>query len=540
MVDGGPWKAEAGSTIGHRPSKTFDLNGIKDMTELQKTSVFVAVALLLTGAAVARLPGRATSDKVFGDQGQPFFPDFADPNSATSMEVIEYDSATGSPQPFQVMLKDKGWVIPSHHDYPADAKDRLKNTAVGVIDLKKDAIRSVKREDHKALGVLDPLDPKVAGSEGVGKRVILRDRTQKVLADFIIGKEVPNHPDQRYVRVPDQKQTYSVNVKVDLSTRFSDWIETNLLKLDKGRLRRLAFDNHKVDPEQGTIQAGEVFSIARKDASAPWTMEPPPPPDQEVNTEKVTTLTTSLGDLKIAGVRPMPEGAARDLRALKEGGTLTPTSRQSLQSLMSKGFYPTRKGLVSNQGDVRVGTDEGVVYTLRFGEVTFATGEDLTAGKKEEKGPGKDKGKDASEEKKSTGGIESRYLLVTVDFDPALIPEPAPEPTAAPTKLPDDVFQPEPGSAAARELEKAAQDRATRLKAETDRKIADGRKRAAELSERFLAWYYVVPGDNFRDIVLDRAALLRKKSDKPETPASTPSIPGFGGPSFPGLPPGHP
>ena len=34
-------------------------------------------------------------------------------------------------------------------------------------------------------------------------------------------------------------------------------------------------------------------------------------------------------------------------------------------SLQSKGFFITRKGLYSDQGDVIVSTDEGVVYTLR-------------------------------------------------------------------------------------------------------------------------------------------------------------------------------
>jgi len=518
------------------------------MNDLQKTSAFVAVALLLAGAAAVRMPGRTATEAVFADQGKPFFPDFRDPLAANSLEVYDYDPAVGGAVPFQVTLRDGKWVIPSHHDYPADAKDRLKNTAAGVMDLTKDAIRSTNSADHKPLGVLDPLDPKVAGSEGVGKRIKLSESnssTQRVLADFIIGKEVPGHPEQRYVRVPDQKQTYAVNVKVDLSTRFSDWIETNLLKLDAARLRRLTFDNHKVDPEQLTIDRGDVFSVARKDAAAPWTMDPPPPAGEEVNAEKLTTLTTALADLKIAGVRPMPKGVEDVLRTLKEGGALARSRANllSIQSLRSRGFIPTPEGIVSNQGDVRVATDEGVVYTLRFGEITFASGEELSAGKKEEKDAGKDR-KDASEEKKA-GGVESRYLMVTVDFDPALIPEPAPTPPAPPTALPEKVFQPDPGSPEAKEMEKSARERADREQAERDRKVADGKKRAKELSDRFLAWYYVVPGDNFRDIVLTRAALLRKISDKPATPPAPPSFPGLGGPgglggAMPGLPPDHP
>ena len=39
------------------------------------------------------------------------------------------------------MFKDNKWVIPSHYNYPADARDRLSKTAAAVMDLTKDTIR---------------------------------------------------------------------------------------------------------------------------------------------------------------------------------------------------------------------------------------------------------------------------------------------------------------------------------------------------------------------------------------------------------------
>src|SRR5262249_10206141 len=158
-------------------------------------------------------------------------------------------------------LKDGKWVIPSHYDYPADAKDRLAKTAGGVTDLTKDTIRSDQVEDQASLGVLDPLDTKLTDFKGRGKRVTLRGKSDSVLAEFIVGKEVKDHPGQRYVRVPGQKRTYGVNIKAELSTKFSDWIETNLLQLEQGKIRRVKFDNHKVDPEQGVVLQGEVTTI---------------------------------------------------------------------------------------------------------------------------------------------------------------------------------------------------------------------------------------------------------------------------------------
>jgi hypothetical protein len=489
------------------------------MSELNKTLAFVVVALMLMGAAFWWTPSRVESEAIFGDQGQPFFPGFTDPLVCTSLEVIDYDPATATATPFKVMFKDGKWVIPSHHNYPADGKDRLAKTAAGVIDLKKDTVRSDRAEDHEEFGVLDPLDGKVTSLKGRGKRVTLRNKSDETLADFIIGNEVPGRPDQRFVRVPGQKRTYGVNVKVDLSTRFADWIETNLLKLEASKVRSLKFDNHKVLPEEGRVEPGEILTVTRKDSSGPWTLEGVTlEPDQEVNSEKLSTLTTALGDLKIVGVRPKPPGLTRDLK--KATGAGIELTNASILSLQDKGFYLTRDGrMLSNQGDALVSTDEGIVYTLRFGEVVFASGEALSAGVEDAKSAaakGQDKDKD-KEKDKEKGGTESRYLFVTVEFDPALIPPPPPPKVPAADEIPDEPFQRDVDDPKRVAEEKAVKDEADRAKADYDRKLAEGKDRAKELTDRFAGWYYVTPGDSFRSIMLDRAALVRKKSDQATT-----------------------
>jgi hypothetical protein len=504
------------------------------MKELHKTLIFVGVALVLTGAAVIRLPGRATdSASAFNDQGKPFFPAFKDPLACTDLEVVDYDPTTATASRFQVKFKDGKWVIPSHYNYPADARDRLAKTAGGVMDLTKDTIRSDRVEDHEELGVIDPLDNQTTSLRGRGKRVTLRDASERVQADYIIGKEVSREPSkgtekatQHYVRVPGQKRTYGVNLRVDPSTKFADWIETNLLKVDTFKIRKVVFDNYKVDIEERTVTPGDGLSIARKESSGPWTLSAEIPAGQELNTEKINDMITALGDLKIVGVRPKPPGLSRDLRTNE--GALKPSQNSSIVSLAGRGFYPLRDGRVlSNQGDVIISTEEGIVYTLRFGEVTFATGDALTAGAEESA----EKEKQKAEAKKAEGtGTESRYLMVTVSFDPALIPEPPPEPEG-PLTIPDDPFQLAPDDPKRIAEEKAEKEKADRKKAERDKKIADGRKRAEELTDRFANWYYVTPGTSFRSISLDRAALLKTREAQPASPGggTTPAFPGGAG-----------
>src|SRR3954447_22365389 len=127
--------------------------------ETRKTLVFVVAALLMTGAALLGRVDRSIRPEAFDDQGKKFFEDF-DPTTCTTLEVIDFDPATASVSPFKVTQKAGKWVIPSHYDYPADAKQRLIDTASGVFGLTKDSIRSDRVEDQEAFGVIDPLDLK--------------------------------------------------------------------------------------------------------------------------------------------------------------------------------------------------------------------------------------------------------------------------------------------------------------------------------------------------------------------------------------------
>ncbi len=213
-----------------------------------------------------------------------------------------------------------------------------------------------------------------------------------------------------------------------------------------------------------------------------------------MNTEKLTALTTALADLKIVGVRPKPESLSKDLKVAATND-VKPTTTAELQSLVQKGFYPTRDGLFSNQGQVIVRTDEGAVYTLRFGEVVFGAGEAVESGK--------DEGK-ADAKKADSGTTENRFLMVTVAFDPKLIPEP--EKPKEDLVIPDDPFWKAPDDPKRIAEEKAFKEKTDREQAERDKRLAEAEKKVQTLADRFAGWYYVTPGDSFR---LDRARQVR-------------------------------
>ncbi len=447
------------------------------MLETKKTAYFIGVAVVLLILAFITAPDKITSE-AFLDQGEEFFPDFTDPNEATTLEVIEYDESTASAKPFKVTFDGKVWTIPSHHDYPADGKDRLARTAAGVIGIKKDDFRTSSVADHEALGVIDPMD-ETASLEGRGQRITLKGSNGNVLADFIIGKEVPNRPGLRFVRVPGQNRVYAARVDIDLSTRFEDWIETNLLDVKKYKIKRVVIKDYRINERTRSVDRRDELTLS-KDGDK-WKADRMPK-GKVVDSTKMQELLKAVEELKIVGVRPKPEGISASLTRVSEGGNISTSDAYSLQS---KGYFFNRDGqLLSNEGELQVSTKEGVVYILRFGEIAYGTGDALTAG---------------SDEAEQSGPAENRYLFVTAEFDESLLgKKPSPPKDKSYENKPDSTWTDE--------------DRANRMAqdayAKWERDNENGRKRVEELNQRFADWYYVISADSYRKLRKTRGEMI--------------------------------
>ncbi|MBI2933501.1 MAG: DUF4340 domain-containing protein [Planctomycetes bacterium] len=457
------------------------------MNETTKTLSFAAVAGLLALAAVVTVP-RYRPPEVFNDLGQAFYPEFKDPLRAAALKVVEYDEATATAKEFKVELRNGRWVIPSHHNYPADAKERMAKTAAGVIDLIKDTVRSDRPQDHEQFGVIDPLDDKVTTMKGRGKRITFRDAEGRVLADFIFGNE--GREGVTFVRVPGQKRVYGLTAKPEISAKFEDWIETDLLKLSASSLRRIRIDNYSVDEVEGRIKNRHEILLTRDDSSGPWKVGEMTD-QEEVNTENITSMTGALDDLKIVGVRAKPPGLTRELKQ----GDQRQLNQQDVISLRQRGFYLVRGELQSNEGETEVVCDDGVIYLLRFGEVVIGAGEELTAGTSADK----------KDEKKE--GTEGRYLFVTTRFDESILP---PAPGAPPEFAADPAWTDEEKKQKEEEHQKRKEE-VERQKKEREDKVAAGQKRAQELTNRFADWYYVISAENFKNLRRSRAELVKPK-----------------------------
>ncbi len=604
--------------------------------ENSKTVWFLAAAVLVGGVAWFTRPVTvAKSDSAV--LGTKLFPDFKDPRSVDNLRILRYDQSKGDSLALEVAKINGLWVIPSHGKYPADAKDHLASAANALIDLTILGLApgfdpgsppmddAAVRKAYNSYEVVDP-DPKTIKStdEGIGTRVTMSGEGHP-LADAIIGKAVPEQPEQYYVRIAGKEPVYIVKLDAStLSVHFEDWIEKNLLNLSSMDLKKVGIKDYTFTfapmRENNQIVVAPVlnskgdYSLDLASGDQPWkltqamTFDPakekmtpcPMAATEELNTANLDALKSALEDLKIVDVQRKPAAVPADLRVRN-------LDQDTVDTLEEKGFYvvPVSKDpkvpaeIFSNSGEITLQMADGARYLLRFG---LTKGESYAAAKKKAgKAAKEDKSQDAS-----SPGMD-RWLFVTADFNQDAIPKPvfdklpeekpaeaAPPAKAGPKKddakeakaavkkdevkkeevkkgddkaadakrsedkkagdkmgdlkkddpkkadakkeepkkdpvakagesKKDEVKKEEPKKDEAKK-EEPKKDAATlaaerkqvetenkRRQDEYDSKVAAGKKHAKELTERFAQWYYVIPGDTYAKIHIDRKDIVKKK-----------------------------
>ncbi len=390
------------------------------MNETTKTLVFVAIAAGLAGTAFLTRPqvNRATSE--FVEERAPFYPD-VNPDGVKGLEVTAYDKEKGELDSFSVKLQNGVWIIPSHNNYPADAADRLKKTAGAVLSLQRDTVVSGGKELHKECGLIDPADTS-GDAESWGTRVKLLDVNGNVVSDLLIGKNVADKTDFKFVRIPDKDRVYQVKCSgLDLTTRFADWIDTDLITDSAFDFEKVVINDYKLERTGNRVRINDQGVITLgKDDKGKWKLGDLKE-GEETDETKAGDLATAVSDLKVLGVRPKPPGLTADLNILEQ--------QFAAESMISRGFFPTEDGrVVSNEGEVSCETKDGIRYTLRFGGVFLGRGgeKDLEAGKEGEKvveeNAAPAEGKPAEDPAAKTQ--ENRFLLISVAFNEARFPEP--------------------------------------------------------------------------------------------------------------------
>jgi hypothetical protein len=507
------------------------------MNDSKKTLIFVAVGLVALFVGFQPWKGRAPVAQI-DEAGAKLFPEFENAHSATSLEIIQFNEETSTIKPFKVAQVNGVWAIPSHQNYPADAKEHLAAAATALIGLEILGVAGDSPGEHEEYGVIDPdASTLKAGAQGVGERIILKGAKDTTLADLIIGKEI--QPGLRFVRKPGKNQVYRVAISTDkFSTKFEDWIEKDLLKLNPFDIREIDINDYAIREVQTSrgIGLGQIKSSEMKltydDAKSQWSLadfvvydeEGKPKSEQlgeteELDTQKLNDLRTALDDLKIVDVEHKPKGLSGDLSISEELLTDQSALENLSRSLAVRGFFPAgvddkQIAIVSKDGEVITKLKDGVDYVVRFGSVAGGSG-------------------DAQQE-----GL-NRFVMITAQLDKSAIP--APELEELPSDEPDDkeeadAEKPEATTDEAKpaeaedqpqEAKTTAEDAARRAKLEEERdriekenqrkldayneKIKAAEDKVKELNDRFADWYYVISDDVYKKIHLSRGDVVKKK-----------------------------
>ncbi|MDA9778451.1 DUF4340 domain-containing protein [Rubripirellula sp.] len=561
-------------------------------SQTSRTMIFVVAAvgcLAVTGLFEAM--NRPASIEEYGKMGQEFYPDFTDPTKATSLTVSVIDPDEIKPLEFSVKQASNGqWVIPSHHDYPADAADQLAKTASSIIGIKRGAMISRWNSDHTKYGVVDPVTDSVSVDQidGIGKRVTIGGPDDTTLASYIVGKKYEDSNDQYYVRHPNEDETYIAQLDINLTTKFGDWVNTDLLDITSSDVLRLDLNDYSFDEIQGTITGNVQSVLSRATSGDDWQLEGINAETEQVNNTSITDTLNTLANLEIVGVRPKQPGLTADLQidrqALKSQRDLDRLS----SDLLSRGFIlqPNRENqeileLISREGEMFVGAADGLLYRLYFGRAFTGSNEDLEFGMSSDDSndegeteadaasdPKTDESESNENSEDTQSGKAGRYVFVRVNFDPTLLGEVLTEPiepqepeeikplqekiAAAAEEAAKEEGKPESDDAsdnteattddsesttegntedstdAEGEAEETDEQKLLRLQeefsaAQTEyqtqlaayeeytQKVEDGTKKAEDLNRRFALWYYVIPGESFDKLSLDRETVVEPK-----------------------------
>ncbi|MEL7499704.1 MAG: DUF4340 domain-containing protein [Planctomycetota bacterium] len=469
------------------------------MTDAAKTGLFVGVAAALAGiAALNHYAGAPANSDDFQLVGLPFYEEFTSSSQAKSLEVIARNE-DGVLQKFSVVSKDGLWTIPSHYDYPAEAIERLARTASSLIGLEREALAGRLKTEHDRLGVRDPLDDELEDPETAGQRITLKDVSGETVVDLIIGNKVENDTGLNqsddvermrsepvksfYVRRQDENQTYKVAVNIDLSTKFSDWIDPDLLQIERSDLKQISVDNYSLEETRTAAgmalvkSQGDQIELA-KDPSGSWKLDGLDENTETLENAKINEVIGVLDQMKITGVRPKFTFKGHQLLTAdlqlnqrpefqEDKRAFALAIREMQADLENKGFSLAGganggMALVSVNGDLTVGTNDGVRYIMNIGEAIEGSTEEIEVGganatstddaaeqddadspETPEDNGNDSTSQDVSEDRgMSNADAKNRYLMVRVAFDESLIDNRPEKPIPPVEPLKPDGYQP--------------------------------------------------------------------------------------------------
>jgi hypothetical protein len=239
--------------------------------------------LALGAAALISLVAAGIALKLRANEGQPhfapteFLPGFAaQVNHATRIHIV---SRSGS---FDVTYTaDKGWVLPSRGNYPADFEE-VRHTLIGLAALETIEPKTARPDWFHYIGLDTP--PK-----GNGVSIIVSDAQGKTLASLIAGNLEdlgdPGGSAGLFVRHPGDNQSWLARAVFVPHGEPGEWVLSRVMDIDAARLKDM------------TVSApGRSFTLARAHPSdQDYVLTPAAKSANPAALDTIPTVITSFG-----------------------------------------------------------------------------------------------------------------------------------------------------------------------------------------------------------------------------------------------------
>jgi hypothetical protein len=216
-----------------------------------------------------------------------------DPQTINSAESL---TVTAKGKTFTVLKKGDAWLVKEFSDYPAEP-GLVRKALFALTELRP---YEAKTNDAKRLAKLELEDP--AGKDALSKRLTVKGKDGKVLADVVVGKSNNTNvilgKEMVYVRRAEENQAWLAEGDPTLKAEALDWLVRQVIDVDVERIKSAETKN----------AAGElVLHVAKEKADDKEYAVKNLPPDRKPKEARTIAYVAealdnvTLDDVKKAG-----------------------------------------------------------------------------------------------------------------------------------------------------------------------------------------------------------------------------------------------
>jgi len=194
------------------------------------------------------------------DEERFLFPDLSvatDKNSLKLLNNISKISITSNNKNFIIKRNNDTWFLPNLANFPVPL-DKIKRVIVGIAQLETIEPKTKNADLHGQLG-LNNTNMK----NNVAKMVALINENDKEIAAILVGNDSKFGKETRYVRKPNNDQTWLVWRNFDVPKSEIDWLDSSLFSVHRGRVADIKIihsDGQEVNIKRGNYSE-QYFKI---------------------------------------------------------------------------------------------------------------------------------------------------------------------------------------------------------------------------------------------------------------------------------------